>query len=108
MEVTAAAGWTEASAIACVRSAQRSSTCSSPTDRRSRPSGTRPSGSMRAAALDQRLDAAEAGRAAGEPHVVLAAPGGRPVGQLEGEHAAGAGRHLAQRELVIRMAGRPG
>ena len=59
-------------------------------------------------ALDQRLDAAEAGRAAREPHVVLAAPGSRPVGELECEDAAGAARHLAQCELVVGMAGEPG
>ena len=55
------------------------------------------------AALDQRLDAAEAGRVANEPHGLLAAPGRRPVGQLEGQDAACAVRHLAQRELVFGM-----
>ena len=56
------------------------------------------------AALDQRLDAAEAGRVAHQPHGLLAAPGGRAVGELERQHAAAAGGHLAPGELVLGMA----
>ena len=59
-------------------------------------------------ALDQRLDAAEAGRVAHQPHGFLAAPGSRPVGELEGEDAAGTGRHLALGELVLRVIRQPG
>ena len=60
------------------------------------------------AALDQRLDAAEARRAAREAHRLLAAAGARPVGELEGQHATCAARHLAQRELVIGVIGQAG
>ena len=47
-DVRRGAGADPAIAIAWTRSSQRSSTCSRPTESRSRPSGTRPSGSMRA------------------------------------------------------------
>ena len=93
--------------IARLRSAQRSSTSSRPTESRSRPSGTRPSRLEAGAALDQRLEAAQARRAAREPHAVLAAPGGRPVRELEGQDAAGAGGHLPPCELVVGMRREP-
>ena len=93
------------SRIARVRSAQRSSTSSSPTERRSRPSGTRPGGSMRArhsisVSMPPRLVAQRASRAESSQRRALGAVGG-----LEGQHAAGPARHLTLSELVIGMPG---
>ena len=61
------------------RSGHRSSTSSMPTDRRSRLSGTvGDSCGVPAAALQHRLDAAEAGRVQPQPHGRRAAPARRP------------------------------
>ena len=82
----------DAIAIAWARSSQRSSTCSRPTESRSRPSGTRPSGSMRArrsisVSTPPRLVAQRASRTLSSQRPAVGA-----VGELEGQHAARARR----------------
>ena len=72
---------------ACARSAQSSSASSRPTLRRSRPGGTR-SPSQRVAALEHRVDAAEAGRVLDQPQRGLDLARGLGVCDVEREQPA--------------------